>query len=59
MILLSGDAEEMEAEMDEMLKKTHACLEKPVNVDHLLALLTELRHARLRRLLETSAGEGR
>ena len=59
-ILISGYAEELPEEAGEMLKKrAHACLEKPVNMDRLLALLTELRHARLRRLLEIPAGEGR
>ena len=59
-IMVAGRREETMAEADETLKEgVHACLNNPVDVDRLLALLSELRHAKLRRLLEISAGEGR
>ncbi len=59
-ILVTGFREELQAELDEALKReTHACLDKPVEIDRLLELLAELRHAKLRRLLDTSTGEGR
>jgi DNA-binding NtrC family response regulator len=58
-VLVTGYREEMAAEVEEALKKeVHACLDKPVDMDRLLAMLAELRHARLRRLLETPAVEG-
>jgi two-component system response regulator HydG len=55
-VLVTGYREEMK---EELKKELHACLDKPVDADRLLAMLAELHHARLRRLLESPAGESR
>jgi len=58
-ILLTGYRGEPEGDADKALKgEVHACLGKPVDVDRLLLLLAELRHAKLRRLLGLPADGG-
>ncbi len=59
-ILVDGCREETGDAVDEALSGgIHACLDSPVDVDRLFALLAELRHAKLRRLLDTLTGEDR
>ena len=59
-ILVTGYHGDMGEDVDEALRReAHACLDKPVDVDRLLALLAELRHTKLRRLLGIPAGGGR
>jgi DNA-binding NtrC family response regulator len=59
-ILVTGYRERIETVVNKALEReVHACLEKPVDVDRLLTLLAELRHAELRRLLAVPAGGGR
>jgi DNA-binding NtrC family response regulator len=59
-ILVTGYQGQMREHVDAALKnEAHACLDKPVDMDRLLVLLAELRHARLRRMLEIPARQGR
>jgi len=59
-ILVTGYREDMKGVVDEALREeVHACLGKPVDVERLLALLADLRHAKLRRLLDSPVGGGR
>ncbi len=56
-ILVTDDCEKTGGLAGEALSiEAHACLEKPVDVDRLMELLAELRHVKLRRLLETPSG---
>jgi len=58
-ILVTGRHPETGCEVEQALREeAQACLDNPVDVDRLLALLAELHHAKLRRLLATPAGGG-
>ncbi len=59
-ILLAGPHRDTGGGVDESLRKeVHACLDNPVDVDRLLALLGELHQAKLRRLLVAPAAGDR
>ena len=56
-ILVTGYRAEMQEDVTEALTQAHACFDKPVDLERLLDTLDDLRHTRLRRLLEAPVGE--